>query len=599
MDRTAFLLREYLENPDITQRALSERMDLSLGSINRLFTEAAESGLIEKDSHIITAKGKQYLKPFKMDGAVILAAGFGSRFVPLTYETPKGLLEVFGERMVEREIRQLHDAGITDITIMVGYLKEKFEYLIDLYGVKLLYNPEFADKNTLASVWHARKLFPGKNMYLLCSDHWMKNNLFHAYEPGAWYSSVFMKGETSEWPLTVNKKGIITSTKPGGKDCWVMYGPACFTKDFSAVFIPALDKAYHEPGTEQLYWEYVLMNELNRKKHDEKTPSPEMSINKVETGGVYEFENLEELRRFDERYNERSGNAAMQLIAEAFQVPESEIREIRCLKSGMTNKSFLFSVKEKHYICRIPGSGTSLLIDRRSEYDNYRAIKDLHISEHVVYFNPENGYKISEFYDGSRDSDPRNWDDVARCMKLLKAMHRSGASVGHRFDIRERILFYEKLCVENGGIPFEDYGTVKKEMIELMDMLDRLNRPVTLSHVDSVATNFIFTPEKDGSETVRLIDWEYAGMADPLIDVAMCAIYSYYTKEETEKLMALYLGASPSAEERTVIYSYMALGGFLWTLWAVYKSNLGETFGDYTLVMYRYAKDYYKFVKAI
>jgi thiamine kinase-like enzyme len=63
--------------------------------------------------------------------------------------------------------------------------------------------------------------------------------------------------------------------------------------------------------------------------------------------------------------------------------------------------------------------------------------------------------------------------------------------------------------------------------------------------------------------------------------------------------MALYLGASPSAEERTVIYSYMALGGFLWTLWAVYKSNLGETFGDYTLVMYRYAKDYYKFVKAI
>lgn len=80
-------------------------------------------------------------------GAVITAAGFGSRFVPLTFETPKGLLEVFGERMIERQIKQLHEAGITDITIIVGYLKEKFEYLIDKYQVKLLYNPEYATKN--------------------------------------------------------------------------------------------------------------------------------------------------------------------------------------------------------------------------------------------------------------------------------------------------------------------------------------------------------------------------------------------------------------------------------------------------------------------
>lgn len=85
-------------------------------------------------------------KRHKVDGALIIAAGFGSRFVPLTFETPKGLLEVFGERMIERQIRQLHEVGITDITIVVGYLKEKFEYLIDKYDVKLLYNPEYSSK---------------------------------------------------------------------------------------------------------------------------------------------------------------------------------------------------------------------------------------------------------------------------------------------------------------------------------------------------------------------------------------------------------------------------------------------------------------------
>ena len=96
---------------------------------------------------------------------------------------------------------------------------------------------------------------------------------------------------------------------------------------------------------------------------------------------------------------------------------------------------------------------------------------------------------------------------------------------------------------------------------------------------------------------VRLIDWEYAGMCDPLIDLAMCAIYSYYNIEETENLMGTYLGREPEMEERLVVYAYMALGGFLWSLWAVYKAALGEEFGEYTLIMYRYAKDFSRIVQ--
>ena len=93
---------------------------------------------------------------------------------------------------------------------------------------------------------------------------------------------------------------------------------------------------------------------------------------------------------------------------------------------------------------------------------------------------------------------------------------------------------------------------------------------------------------------IRLIDWEYAGMCDPMIDVSMATIYSYYNEEEAEKLLAIYCSGNISAEDRFVYYSYIALGGFLWCLWAVYKSSIGEEFGEYTLIMYRYAKDYYK-----
>lgn len=148
-----------------------------------------------------------------MDGAVITAAGFGSRFVPLTFETPKGLLEVFGERMIERQIKQLHEAGITDITIIVGYLKEKFEYLIDKYQVKLLYNPEYATKNNWLRL-PSRRAVPRSQYVCACLGQRIRNNMYHKYECGAWYSSVYMDGETSEWCLSSNKKGRITSV-PG------------------------------------------------------------------------------------------------------------------------------------------------------------------------------------------------------------------------------------------------------------------------------------------------------------------------------------------------------------------------------------------------
>ena len=128
-------------------------------------------------------------------------------------------------------------------------------------------------------------------------------------------------------------------------------------------------------------------------------------------------------------------------------------------------------------------------------------------------------------------------------------------------------------------------------MNELMDQLDAMQRPRVLSHIDSVADNFLFLP--NGS--VRLIDWEYAGMCDPLIDLSMCAIYSYYDEAATEKLMQIYFGREPETKKNAKSFiptlrwvdSYGRCGPYI-------KASLGEEFGEYTLIMYRYAKTYYK-----
>ncbi len=621
-DHYVILLRTLLEKPESTQRELAKQADVSLGKLNQEITACCERGYLSRSSEAeggrgrnvsfsVTEKGREMLSAYRVDSALILASGFGSRFVPLTYETPKGLLPVFGERMIERQIRQLQEVGVTDITLMVGYLKEKFDYLIDKFGVKLIYNPEYACKNTLATLYHAREVLQGKNCYILSSDNWMRENMYHRYEPHAWYAASYMPGPTREWAMTFGKNGILKSVQVGGEDSWCMYGPVYFTREFSAQLLPLIEAYYRMPGTEQFYWEDVLIRNL-------KTLPP-MHVNRQPAQQIYEFENLEELRQFDPAYRENSGSAAMALAAKVLQVPESDIVEIRCLKAGMTNKSWLFRVQEsadspqrgRSFICRIPGPGTGKLINRQQEAAVYRAVQPLGITEELVYFDPESGYKISRYYAEARNADFSNPAERESCMAMLKKLHNSGIQLGHAFDIRERLSYYESLCLETGhGISFEDYPEIREKAGEVLRWFSGLTRPRTICHIDSVKDNFIFT-----EAGLRMIDWEYCGMADPLIDIAMAAIYSYMSFEEARELLATYLtapctdvegnavgaGVADGGEGIDLLYlivvAYMGLGGLLWALWSDYKISLGENFGDYTLRMYRYFKDSYQILR--
>ena len=173
---------------------------------------------------------------FKVDNAIILAAGFGSRFVPLTYETPKGLLKVKGQVMLERQIEQLLEVGVEEIIIVVGYMKEKFDYLIDKYGVKLVYNPEFSSKNNLASLHLVREYLA--NTYILMADNWIEKNIFNTYEPHSWFSCLYFGGDTAEWCVTKSdEKGKIEEISIGGKDSWAIVGPSFFSEDLSGTTV--------------------------------------------------------------------------------------------------------------------------------------------------------------------------------------------------------------------------------------------------------------------------------------------------------------------------------------------------------------------------
>ena len=138
------------ENELLSQRQLAKNIGVSLGIINREYNELVAEGFITEEDRL-TKNAEKIMKNNQPKQAIILAAGYGQRMVPINMDKPKGLLTVYGETLIERLIRQLYEVGITKIYVVVGYMKEAYEFLIDQYNVELVINREYATKNNLHS----------------------------------------------------------------------------------------------------------------------------------------------------------------------------------------------------------------------------------------------------------------------------------------------------------------------------------------------------------------------------------------------------------------------------------------------------------------
>ena len=195
------VLNVLLLEPFINQRILAEVSGHSLGVVNRSIKELIKADYLD-ESIRPTMKAIMEFKQKKPQRAVILAAGFGMRMVPINTEMPKGLLEVNGERLIERIIKQLHEVGIKEIYVVVGFMKEKYEYLIDEYGVELLVNADYAAKNNLHSVKLVIEHL--ENAYIIPCDIWCDRNPFHQHELYSWYMVSDLVGNDSN--VRVNRK---------------------------------------------------------------------------------------------------------------------------------------------------------------------------------------------------------------------------------------------------------------------------------------------------------------------------------------------------------------------------------------------------------
>ena len=277
------------------------------------------------------------------------------------------------------------------------------------------------------------------------------------------------------------------------------------------------------------------------------------------------------------------------IIAKYMHCHVCQLYDLKLLKAGMTNRSYSFLFNKNRYIIRIPGEGTEKLINRYEEYEVYKAIDSFTIGEEVISFDPDTGIKIAKFFENARCCDSNSIEDVQKCMDILRAFHEKKICVKHSFDLWGKIDFYQEL---RGTVPsiYSDYNSVKENVFRLKPYIESNIRENVLCHVDAVPDNFLFIAA--GDENIKIIDWEYAGMQDPDIDIAMFAVYSMYDRNEVDKLIDSYYHNECSTAIRLKIYCYIACVGLLWSNWCEYKKLLGIEFGAYAEHQYKYAQEY-------
>jgi len=279
------------EEKTFSQRDLEKHTGYSLGTVNKAIKELTDLGYIEKSK--ITKAGLEALEPYRAKRAVFIAAGFGSRMVPITLNTPKPLVRVHGQRIIDSLIDACLGAGIEEIYIVRGYLSEQFDQLLYKYPmIKFLENPAYNDANNISSALVARYLL--SNAYVLEADLVCSNPaIIKKYH----YSSDFLaikKDRTDDWCFTV-KDGIIVEEKVGGLDCWQMVGISYWNEADGHKLSTDIEEVFQTPGGRERYWEQVPL--VYRKENYK------VSVKECFDEDIVEIDSFNELKALDKSYD--------------------------------------------------------------------------------------------------------------------------------------------------------------------------------------------------------------------------------------------------------------------------------------------------------
>ena len=283
---------EPLDKP-LSQRQLAEKLSVSIGTVNRSFQELMTAGFV-KDG-LLTPAGREALEPYRVRRAIFMAAGFGSRMVPITLNTPKPLVRVGGVRLIDTLLDACIAAEIEEIYIIRGYLGEQFDQLLYKYPqIKFIENPEFNLANNIVSILYAREKLG--SCYVIEADLYLKNpNLITKYQYSSNYLGIPVN-RTDDWCF-YTKGGYITHGALGGEgeNCFQTVGISYWTQEDGDKLCEHIKEFCEKvPGGRERTWGHVPISAY----HDDY----KISVRPCRKNDVIEIDSYAELKVLDPIY---------------------------------------------------------------------------------------------------------------------------------------------------------------------------------------------------------------------------------------------------------------------------------------------------------
>lgn len=275
----------------VSQRELSELTDMSLGSVNKVLKELTELKYV--DANRITSFGVEAMQGYKVKRAVVIAAGFGSRMVPITLNTPKPLVRVKGNRIIDSCLDAIKDAGIEEIYIVRGYLAEQFDQLLYKYpNIKFIENPMYNEANNLSSIVCAGDLL--QNAYVVEADLLLHNkSLIKKYQYSSNYLGIPVE-RTDDWCITLNDEGFVKKMAIGGENCYQMVGISYWTAEDGKKLYRDSREVFNAPGGKERYWDQVPLEYCIK--------NYKVEVRECSFDDIIEIDTFNELKQLDETY---------------------------------------------------------------------------------------------------------------------------------------------------------------------------------------------------------------------------------------------------------------------------------------------------------
>ena len=446
-------------------------------------------GFVTRDGEI-TEKGWEELKPYEVSGAVILALGTEPGVFPFNHQAPKGMLTVKGQVLIERQIQQLHEAGISDITLVVGRKREQFFYLIEKYGVRLVTYSDYQDRND-----HAAVLMVGdrlRNAYILRAGEYYECNPFTSH---VFQSTCF------GFPAKSQDGGrVVSCDGESGGAMMRIAGPVFLANGDADTLLGIIDSSLDLPGTPSMTWDDFFFSQLDEF---------DLAICECPAGVIREFGSLEDLCSYDSRFILNLDSQILDNIRGALREDCGKISGFCPIGSGMTNLTFLFFAGGKPYVYRHPGNGTETVVNRKAEGQAIRIAHELGLVDSFIDGDPNRGWLVSRYLADCEPFDYSNRDHVAGSLAAIRTLHESGECIPYSFDpYQDAMKLLDVLNSEAHPLP-KDFSQMAGCARKLAEHFHAESGEPVLCHNDFYAPNILIH-----GDDLDLIDWEYAAMSD-------------------------------------------------------------------------------------